>query len=112
MVAKQVSFADIDTKKGGAGGDSIKERTITVDDVLNQSITVKKVEIVDGYQHEPLLLIHTKEHEKPIRTGSKVLIGQAEDSIKTHTDAGEEVKTGIKRVRSEKDKSKSYYTFI
>jgi hypothetical protein len=113
MTAKQVSFADIAGPKeeGGEGG-SIKERTITVDEVLNQPLTVTKVEVVAGYQNEDLLLIYTKENPKPIRSGSKVLLKQAGDKIKKHTDAGVEVKTGIKRERSQKDKSKSYYTFV
>lgn len=109
-MAKQLTFGEIDVKKSGSG-ESIKDKTITVDEVLNKPITVTKVEVVDGYQGEPLLLIHTKENSKPIRSGSKVLLGQAEDSIKAHTDAGEEVKTAIKRVKSEKNRTQSYYQF-
>lgn len=111
-MAKQVSFADIAGPKDESGGGSLKERTITVDEVINKSLTVTKVEVTAGYEGQDLLLIHTKEFPKPIRTGSGPLLKQAAEKIKPHTDLGEEVKTAIKAERSKKDATRRYYTFV
>jgi hypothetical protein len=105
MADKEVAFSEIAEamakRNDGTRGES-------VDDYLNKQVTVSNVELVSGLDGEQLLIIHTSDGHK-IRSGSKVLIKQAEH-IKKKTDAGTVVKTTIIRKKSQSG-GRSYYCF-